>query len=52
MKTHLFPAIKLTVLCILFFVVVYGAIIWGAAYAIAPNHGRGEVIKLLPAASR
>lgn len=45
MKTHLFPAIKLTVLCILFFVIVYGAIIWGAAYFTAPNHGRGEVLE-------
>jgi K+-transporting ATPase ATPase C chain len=44
MKTNLFPAIKLTLLCILFFVVIYSLIIWGAAYLTAPNHGKGEVI--------
>jgi len=44
MKTNLLPAIKLTLLCILFFVIVYGAIVFGAAYLTAPNHGRGEVV--------
>jgi K+-transporting ATPase ATPase C chain len=44
MKTNLFPAIKLTIVCIVFFVVIYGTIVWGVAYLIAPNHGRGEVI--------
>jgi potassium-transporting ATPase KdpC subunit len=43
MKTNLFPALKLTLLCILFFVVVYGVVVLGAAYLVAPNHGRGEV---------
>jgi K+-transporting ATPase ATPase C chain len=43
MKTHLFPAVKLTLLCIVFFVVIYSTIIWGAAYLTAPNHGRGEL---------
>ena len=44
MKTNLLPAIKLTLLCILFFVIVYGVIVWTAAYLVAPNHGRGEEI--------
>lgn len=45
MKTNLFPALKLTILCILFFVVIYSLIIWGAAFITAPNHGRGEVVE-------
>jgi len=44
MKTYMLPVLKLTVLCILFFVIVYGAVVLGAAYLIAPNHGRGETI--------
>src|SRR6516164_9792636 len=44
MNTNLFPAIKLTLLCIVFFVVIYSFIVWGVAYFAAPNHGRGEVV--------
>jgi len=44
MKTNLFPAIKLTILSIVFFVVIYSMIVWGIAYVAAPNHGRGAVI--------
>jgi K+-transporting ATPase ATPase C chain len=44
MNTNLFPAVKLTILCIVFFVVIYSAIVWGIAYLTAPNHGRGEVV--------
>jgi len=44
MKTNLLPAIKLTLLCIIFFVMIYGVIVWGTAYLTAPNHGRGEVV--------
>jgi len=44
MKTNLFPAIKLTAICILFFVIIYSIIIWSAAYLAAPNHGKGEVV--------
>jgi len=43
MKTHFLIAVKLTLLCIVFFVIVYGAAIWGVAYLAAPNHGRGEL---------
>jgi K+-transporting ATPase ATPase C chain len=44
MKTNLLIALKLTLLCIIFFVVIYGSIVWGVAYLTAPNHGRGEVV--------
>lgn len=44
MKTNLLPAIKLTIACILVFVVFYASLIGVAAYLIAPNHGRGEII--------
>jgi K+-transporting ATPase ATPase C chain len=44
MKTNLFPALKLTLLCILFFVVIYSLLIWGVAFMTAPNHGRGKVV--------
>jgi len=43
MKTNLLPALKLTLLCIVFFVIIYGAIVWSVAYIAAPNHGRGEL---------
>ncbi|HZV70730.1 MAG TPA: K(+)-transporting ATPase subunit C [Saprospiraceae bacterium] len=44
MKTHLLPAIKLTLVCIVFFVGVYTAVVWGIGQVIAPNHGKGEKI--------
>ena len=44
MKTNLLPAIKLTLLCIALFVVVYSTFIWSVAFMVAPNHGRGEVV--------
>ena len=44
MKTNLLIAVKLTLLSIIFFVVIYGTIIYGVAYLAAPNHGRGEVV--------
>lgn len=44
MKTNLLPAIRLTLLCIMVFVVLYAALVGGAAYLIAPNHGQGEII--------
>jgi len=43
MKTNIFPAIKLTMITLLFFSGVYTAVIWGVAQ-LAPNHGKGEVI--------
>lgn len=45
MKAHLLPAIKLTLVCILFFVGAYTLFIWGIGQLIAPNNGKGETIK-------
>ena len=42
MKQHIFPAIKLSLLLIIVFAVIYPAIIWAVAQA-APNNGKGEV---------
>lgn len=44
MKNNILPAIKLTVVCIAVFAVLYPLSIWGIAYFIAPNHGEGEVL--------
>lgn len=44
MKTHLLPAIKLTLVCILFFVGAYTFFVWGIGQIIAPNNGKGEII--------
>jgi potassium-transporting ATPase KdpC subunit len=44
MKNHILPAIKLTLVCIVFFVVAYTAVVWGIGQVIAPNHGKGETI--------
>jgi potassium-transporting ATPase KdpC subunit len=43
MKQHILPAIKLTVVCLLFFVGVYTVLILGIAQA-ATNNGKGETI--------
>lgn len=43
MKTHIFPAIRLTVITIIFFCVIYTGIVWAIAQ-LAPNHGKGEII--------
>ncbi|HCW08110.1 MAG TPA: potassium-transporting ATPase subunit C [Cytophagales bacterium] len=43
MKTQFSIGIKLTLLCIFFFVIVYGMLIWGIAFFAAPNHGQGEL---------
>jgi K+-transporting ATPase ATPase C chain len=44
MKTHLLPALKLTLVCIVFFVGVYTLVVWGIGQVIAPNHGKGETV--------
>ncbi len=44
MKSHIFPAIKLTLISILFFVGVYTLIVWGFGQVIAPNDGKGDVV--------
>lgn len=44
MKTHLLPALKLTLVCIVFFAGAYTLVVWGIGQVIAPNHGKGEII--------
>jgi len=44
MKNNILPAIKLTLVCIAVFAVLYPLAIWGIAYVVAPNHGNGEVV--------
>ncbi|WP_138475796.1 K(+)-transporting ATPase subunit C [Dyadobacter bucti] len=43
MTTNIFPAIKLTIVTLIFFGVVYPAMIWAIAQ-LAPNNGQGKVI--------
>jgi potassium-transporting ATPase KdpC subunit len=47
MKSHIIPAIKLTLVCILVFVGAYTLVVWGIGQLIAPNHGKGETINYL-----
>jgi len=44
MKSHIIPAIKLTLVCILVFVGAYTLVVWGIGQLIAPNHGKGEIV--------
>lgn len=44
MKQNILPAIRLTVVCIAFFMGIYPLLIWGIAQA-APNNGKGETIE-------
>jgi potassium-transporting ATPase KdpC subunit len=44
MKFHILPAVKLTIVCILFFTGVYTMVVWGIGQLVAPNHGQGETI--------
>lgn len=44
MKQNILPAIKLTVVCIIFFIGIYPLFIWGIAQA-APGNGKGETIE-------
>ncbi|MEP7321884.1 MAG: K(+)-transporting ATPase subunit C [Saprospiraceae bacterium] len=43
MKTNILPAIKLTLLCLVFFSGLYTLVVYGIAQ-FAPNHGKGEMI--------
>ncbi len=43
MKQHFLPAIRLTVISIVVFMVLYPLLIWAIAQA-APNHGKGETV--------
>ena len=42
MKTHIFPALKLTFLCVILFVVIYPALIWAVAQ-LSENQGKGDL---------
>jgi K+-transporting ATPase ATPase C chain len=44
MKSHIIPAIKLTLVCILVFAGIYTLVVWGIGQVIAPNHGKGETV--------
>ena len=44
MKTHILPAIKLTIVCMLFFMGIYTLAMFGIAQ-FAPNNGKGFVIE-------
>lgn len=43
MKQHILPALKLTLVCLLFFSVFYTLIIFGIAQ-FSPNNGKGEIV--------
>jgi K+-transporting ATPase ATPase C chain len=43
MKQNIFPAIRLTLVCIVVFMVIYPAFIWAVAKA-APSKGEGETV--------
>lgn len=47
MKTHILPAIKLTIVCIVFFSGVYTLVVWGIGQFIAPNNGKGEIVNYM-----
>jgi potassium-transporting ATPase KdpC subunit len=44
MKNHIFPAIKLTIVTIIFFSVIYTLVVWSIAQ-FSPNKGKGEIIE-------
>ncbi len=43
MKSNIFPAIKLTLVCLVFFMGIYTLAVYGIAH-FAPNKGKGEII--------
>ena len=45
MKSHILPALKLTLCCILFFAVLYPLAMLGIGQLVAPNGGKGEVVE-------
>lgn len=45
MKQHIFPAVRLTIISIIMFMVLYPLLIWGVAQA-SPNHGKGETVSV------
>jgi K+-transporting ATPase ATPase C chain len=45
MKQHFFPALRLTLVCIVVFMGLYTLLIWGIAQA-APGNGKGETVSV------
>jgi potassium-transporting ATPase KdpC subunit len=45
MKQNLFPALRLTLVCIVVFIGLYTLLIWGIAQA-APGNGKGETVTI------
>ena len=45
MKQHFFPALRLTLICIVVFMGLYTLLIWVVAQA-APNNGKGETVSV------
>ena len=43
MKQHILPAIRLTIICVIFFSGIYTLLIFGIAQ-FAPAHGEGEAV--------
>ncbi|MDP1841795.1 MAG: potassium-transporting ATPase subunit C, partial [Sediminibacterium sp.] len=43
MKQNIFPAIRLTFVCIVIFIVIYPTLIWAVA-KVAPSKGEGETV--------
>jgi len=43
MKQYILPAIRLTLVCVVFFMVIYPAFVWGIA-KLTPNKGQAETI--------
>jgi K+-transporting ATPase ATPase C chain len=43
MKSNIFPAIKMTIICLIFFSGIYTVAVYGIAQ-LAPNKGKGEII--------
>lgn len=46
MIKNIFSAIRLTLVCIAVFAVLYPVSIWGIAWLAAPNHGNGETLSV------
>src|SRR5436305_13361545 len=45
MKQHIFPAIRLTIVCMIFFMGIYSLIIWLPAQ-LGPANGKGETVSV------
>lgn len=45
MKSHILPAIKLTLLCTLLLAVLYPLAMFGIGQVVAPNAGKGEIVQ-------